>query len=234
VIDDGDIARGRFRRTTTVSGVSVELVDTETVRGSLHVPAGPPRGAVALTHGAGGTSDAAILQRVCDRFAEHGFLSLRYDLPFRRRNPKGPPQPSRAAEDRAGVAAAAAALRDRTDGPLLLGGVSYGGRQTSMLVAEQPKIADALMLISYPLHPPGKPEKARTEHLPDVAVPTVFVHGARDPFGTVAELLEASTLIPAATALVEVPAAGHDLSRAKTDPSGEAVAAVLKLLEETL
>ena len=72
------------------------------------------------------------------------------------------------------------------------------------------------------------------QHLPDVAVPTVFVHGARDPFGTVAELLEASTLIPAATALVEVPAAGHDLSRAKTDPSGEAVAAVLKLLEETL
>lgn len=207
-------------------------MDTETVHGSLHVPDGPSRGAVALTHGAGGTRDAAILQRVCDRFAEHGFLALRYDLPFRRRNPKGPPQPSRAAEDRAGIADAAAALRDRTDGPLLLGGVSYGGRQTSMLVAERPGIADALMLLSYPLHPPGKPEKARTEHLPDIAVPAVFVHGVLDPFGTIDELREAATLIPATTVLVEVPAAGHDLSRAKTDPSAAAaVAAASELLE---
>ena len=206
-------------------------MDTETVHGRLHVPDGPPRGAIALTHGAGGTSDAAILQRVCARFAEHGFLALRYDLPFRRRNPKGPPQPSRAAEDRAGVADAAAELRERTDGPLLLGGVSYGGRQTSMLVAQQPRVADALMLLSYPLHPPGKPEKARTEHLPDITVPTVFVHGIRDPFGTVDELREAATLIPAATAFVEVPAAGHDLSRAKSDPSDAAVAAALELLE---
>ncbi|MFD6674891.1 alpha/beta family hydrolase [Rhodococcus zopfii] len=213
--------------------MSVELVDTETVHGRLHVPDGPPRGAIAVTHGAGGTSDAAILRRMCDRFTEHGFLALRYDLPFRRRNPKGPPQPSRAAEDRTGVAAAAALLNNRTAGPLLLGGVSYGGRQTSMLAAEQPRVADALVLVSYPLHPPGKPERARTEHLPDIAVPTVFVHGVRDPFGTVDELRDAAALIPAATALVEVPAAGHDLSRAKSDPSDAAVAAVLKLLEGT-
>jgi len=188
---------------------------------------------VALTHGAGGNCDARILESMCSRFADSGFLALRYDLPFRRRKPKGPPQPSRAVEDREGVAAAAAILRDRTSGPLLLGGVSYGGRQTSVLAADEYGIADALVLLSYPLHPPGKPEKARTEHLPKITMPAVFVHGDRDPFGTLDELRAALALVPAPTTLVEVPAAAHDLSRAKTDPSEATVSAALQLLEET-
>lgn len=212
--------------------VSVELLDTDIVHGHLHIPDGKPRGAIALTHGAGSNSDAKILQVMCDRFAERGLLALRYDLPFRRRKPKGPPQPARAAEDRSGVADAAAALRERHTGPIFIGGVSYGGRQTSMLVAEQPEVADALVLLSYPLHPPGKPEKARTEHLPGITVPTVFVHGARDPFGTLDEIRTAAALVTGPTALLEVPAAGHDLSRAKTDPSDAAVTAVLDLLRD--
>ncbi|MEU5840626.1 alpha/beta family hydrolase [Rhodococcus sp. NPDC047139] len=212
--------------------MSAEPLDTDTLRGHLHVPAGIPRGAVALTHGAGGNSEARILQMMCTRFADRGFLALRYDLPFRRRKPKGPPQPSRAAEDREGVAVAAAFLRNRVSGPILLGGVSYGGRQTSMLAADEPGIADALVLLSYPLHPPGKPEKARTEHLPKITMPSVFVHGDRDPFGTLDELRVATELVPAPTTLVAVPAAAHDLSRAKSDPSEAAVAAALRLLEE--
>ncbi|MGN5238799.1 alpha/beta hydrolase family protein [Rhodococcus sp. SJ-3] len=214
--------------------MSVELLDTGTVHGRLHIPDGKPRGAIALTHGAGSNSDAKILQVMCERFAEHGIVSLRYDLPFRRRKPKGPPQPARAAEDRSGVAEAIAALRERHTGPIMVGGVSYGGRQTSMLLAERPGIADALVLLSYPLHPPGKPEKARTEHLPAVAVPTVFVHGARDPFGTLDEITAAAALVTGPTALLEVPAAGHDLSRAKTDLSAETVTAVLDLLGDSL
>lgn len=211
--------------------MSVELLDTDTVHGHLHVPEGEPRGAIALTHGAGSNCDAKILQSMCGRFAEHGLLALRYDLPFRRRNPKGPPPPSRAGHDRAGVADAAAAMRERFTGPLVLGGVSYGGRQTSMVVAEQPGLADALLLLSYPLHPPGKPEKARTDHLPDITVPTIFTSGASDPFGTLDELHAARALIAAPTALLEVTGAGHDLSRAKIDPSAATVSSILKLLE---
>ncbi|MEE2033921.1 alpha/beta hydrolase family protein [Rhodococcus chondri] len=210
--------------------MSSELLDTGSVRGRLHMPRGAPRGAVALTHGAGGNSDSTILQLMCDRFAQHGFAALRYDLPFRRRNPKGPPQPSRAAEDRAGIADAATRLREHTDGPLLLGGVSYGGRQTSMLAAEEPHLAEGLVLLSYPLHPPGKPDKARTEHLPSISMPSVFVHGDRDPFGTLDELRRALSLIPAPTALVEVAGAAHDLGRAKTDPSATAVPRALDLI----
>ncbi|UYP19793.1 dienelactone hydrolase family protein [Rhodococcus sp. Z13] len=210
--------------------MSVEPLDTGIVAGHLHLPEDSPRGAVALTHGAGGNCDARILQLMCSRFADAGFLALRYDLPFRRRKPKGPPQPSRAAEDREGVAAAAAELRERVSGPLLLGGVSYGGRQTSMLAADEPDIADALVLLSYPLHPPGKPERARTEHLPEITVPTVFVHGDRDPFGSPDEMRQALTLVSGATTFVEVTGAAHDLSRAKSDPSESAVPAALHLL----
>lgn len=206
-----------------------EHVDTEHVFGHLHSPAGSPRGLVALTHGAGGNCDTRILRLMCSRFAAAGFLALRYDLPFRRRRPKGPPQPSRAEEDRADIAAAAAALRKRGDGPLVLGGVSYGGRQVTMLAAAQPEVADGLLLMSYPLHPPGKPDKPRTEHLPSLTVPSVFVHGERDPFGTLDELRDALTLVPAPTRLLPVEGAGHDLSRAKTDPSDEAVRAVVAL-----
>ena len=224
----GPPSRGGYR-----IGVSVEPLDSGTVRGHLHLPAGGARGAVALTHGAGGDCDARILQLMCARFSESGFLALRYDLPFRVRRPKGPPQASRAGEDREGVALAAAALRERVSGPLLLGGVSYGGRQTSMRAAEEPGIADALVLLSYPLHPPGKPGKARTKHLPKIPWPAVFGHGDRDPFGSLDELRAALDLVPAPTSLVEVPAAAHDLSRAKTDPSDAAVSAALQLLEAT-
>lgn len=207
-----------------------ELVDTDLTYGHLHPPAGTPRGAVALTHGAGGNCEAKVLQLMCARFAASGFWALRYDLPFRRRH-KGPPQPSRAVEDREGIAAAAAVMRQRTDGALLLGGVSYGGRQVTMLATEQPSIADGLVLLSYPLHPPGKPDKPRTEHLHAITLPSVFVHGDRDPFGTLDELRQALTLIPAPTTLVEIAGAAHDLGRAKADPSEVALRASLDLLE---
>lgn len=209
----------------------VEPLETDTVHGHLHRPDGRPRGALALTHGAGGNCDTAILQAVCARFAEEGFLALRYNLPFRRRRPKGPPQPSRAKEDRDGIAAATDVLREQCDGPLLVGGVSYGGRQTSMLVAERPDLADALLLLSYPLHPPGKPDRLRTEHLPDLTVPCVFVHGDRDPFGRPGELREAVALVPAPTTVVVIEGAAHDLGRAKGDPAGAALQAVLRRLE---
>ncbi len=91
-------------------------------------------------------------------FAGAGYLVLRYDLPFRRQRAKGPPFPAAAARDREGVAAAVAALRNLAPGRVFAGGHSYGGRQTAMAAAERPDLADALLLLSYPLHPPSQPE----------------------------------------------------------------------------
>jgi predicted alpha/beta-hydrolase family hydrolase len=80
-----------------------------------------------------------------------------------------------------------------------------------MLAAEDPAVADTLLLLSYPLHPPRRPEQLRTAHFPKLLTPAVFIHGSRDPFGTIEEMRSALALIPARTELVEVEGAGHDL-----------------------
>ena len=201
----------------------------EDIAGIAHEPDGTPSGVVVLTHGAGGSRESALLQQLCDEWARRGWLAVRYNLPYRRRRPKGPPSGS-AATDRAGIVEAIAVCRDLADGPLIAGGHSYGGRLTSMVVAEKPQPVDVLTLFSYPVHPPGKPERARTEHLPDITVPTVFTHGTSDPFGTLDELRAAAALIPAPTDVVEVTGARHDLGSKTLDVPLLAVDAALRLL----
>ena len=97
---------------------------------------------------------------------------------------------------------------------LVLGGHSYGGRQSAMLAASRPEIADRLLLLSYPLHPPKDPANQRTAFFPDLRIPALFVHGTRDPFASLEELRDAMALIPARTDLLPVEGAGHDLARA--------------------
>jgi hypothetical protein len=192
-------------------------------------PPGGPKGIVVLTHGAGGSRESALLQRLCDEWARRGWLAVRYNLPYRRRRPKGPPSGS-AAADRAGIVEAIAVCRGLADGPLIAGGHSYGGRQTSMVVAENAYPVDVLTLFSYPVHPPGKPERARTEHLPDITVPTVFTHGTSDPFGTLDEVRAAAVLISAPTEIVEIAGARHDLGSKTLDVPALSVDAALTLL----
>ncbi len=183
-----------------------------------------------LTHGAGGNRESDLLQRVCDEWARRGWLAIRYNLPYRRRRPTGPPSGS-AATDRAGIDEAITLCRTLTDGPLIAGGHSYGGRQTSMVVAEaNPAQVDVLTLFSYPVHPPGKPERPRTEHLPDITVPTVFTHGTSDPFGTPAEVRDAAALIAAPIEVVEITGARHDLRSKTLDVPALAVDAAVRLL----
>jgi uncharacterized protein len=204
-------------------------VTLEAIAGVAHEPDGTPSGVVVLTHGAGGSRESALLQKLCDEWARRGWLAVRYNLPYRRRRPKGPPSGS-AVADRAGIVEAITVCRDLADGPLIAGGHSYGGRQTSMVVAEDAQPVDLLMLFSYPVHPPGKPERARTEHLPDIAVPTVFTHGTSDPFGTLDELRAAAALIAAPTEIVEVTGARHDLGSKTLDVAALAVDAAMRLL----
>ncbi len=211
----------------------IARLDLDEIAGVAHEPEGTPQGIVVLTHGAGGNRDSELLQRVCDEWSRRGWLAIRYNLPYRRRRPSGPPSGS-AVADRTGIEEAIALCSNLIDGPLIAGGHSYGGRQTSMVIAEtKPPRVDALALFSYPVHPPGKPERRRTEHLPDIAVPTVFTHGTSDPFGTPSEVREAAALIPAPTEVVDVTGARHDLRSKTLDVPALAVDAALRLLRGT-
>jgi predicted alpha/beta-hydrolase family hydrolase len=108
-------------------------------------------------------------------------------------------------------------------GALFLGGHSYGGRQSTMLCAEKPELVNGMLLLSYPVHPPGKAEQLRVQHWPKLRAPSLFVHGTRDPFGTVAEMENALKLIPVRTQLLAVAGAGHDLNARKGQAAGESV-----------
>jgi predicted alpha/beta-hydrolase family hydrolase len=187
------------------------------VRGFLHRPEGAARQGLVLTHGAGGNCRAPLLVAAAEAFSAAGLAVLRYDLPFRQRRPHGPPSPSGAAADRAGLREAVLVLRGIVPGGVSLGGQSYGGRQATMLAADEPELAAALLLFSYPLHPPGKPDRLRTEHFPGLRVPALFIQGTADPFGAIAELRAAIAAIPAPTRLVPIDGAGHDLRRGRFD-----------------
>ena len=191
------------------------LFQEDSVSGFLHLPAKPSNDGLVLTHGAGANCQAPLLITIAEAFVSAGFTVLRCDLPFRQKRPSGPPHPSQAAEDRQGLKAAIAALRKKSPGRIVLGGHSYGGRQASILASEDPTVCDALLLLSYPLHPPGKPAQLRTSHFSQLEIRSLFVHGTKDPFGTIEELQAALHLIPAAKDLSIVEGAGHDLKRGR-------------------
>jgi predicted alpha/beta-hydrolase family hydrolase len=181
------------------------------VRGYLHRAKTDPARFIVLTHGAGGNCNAPLLVALAEKFAGIGYNALRCDLPFRQRRPGGPPSPSDAERDQDGLRRAVALMKQKFGGDPFLGGVSYGGRQASMLVAADPALVAGLLLLSYPLHPPGRPAQLRTAHFPNLQTPVLFVSGTRDAFGTEEELRSAMKLIPAPARLVAIEGAGHGL-----------------------
>jgi predicted alpha/beta-hydrolase family hydrolase len=188
---------------------SPQRIDANGVRGWLHLPSGSPRASIAIAHGAGTRCEAPLMKAMAEAFAAAGYAALRYDLPFRQagKPPTGAAQQQR---DRDGVRQAAGLVR-KLAGPVWLAGHSYGGRMSSILLAEDPSISDHLLLLSYPLHPPKQQHKLRTDHFPNLRTPTFFVHGTKDEFGGIAEIEAARALIPAPTRLRIVERAPHSL-----------------------
>ena len=192
--------------------------------GYLHKPAQSNNIVVGLTHGAGANCQSKLLISVSDALAAAGFTVFRFDLPFRQARPQGPPHPGTAAADREGLRQTAAQMKlfmkhpkKSTDSPrVVLAGHSYGGRQASMLLAENPEAADAVLLLSYPLPPPNKPTQLRTKHFPQLRKPAFFVQGTRDPFASVEELSLALQQIPNPVHLLQIEGAAHDLQSPKS------------------
>jgi uncharacterized protein len=163
-------------------------------------------GAFLLAPGAGADREHHTLVAL-----EEGLSPLpvaRMDFPYRKAGKKAPdraPVAVAAVVEEAAAAVAAAGVAAET---LVLGGRSFGGRMCSMAVAEGLPAA-GLVLLSYPLHPPGKPEKLRTEHFGALDLPCLFVSGEKDPFASPAELEHETGAIPGPVSFVWLNG-GHD------------------------
>jgi predicted alpha/beta-hydrolase family hydrolase len=169
-----------------------------------------PDRAVLLTPGAGAGRDNSALVAIEKALAP--VPVERMDFPYRKAGRKSPDRPPVLV---AAVQEGAAELSTRTGlAPerIAVGGRSMGGRICSMAVAEgMPALA--LVLVSYPLHPPGKPDRARTEHLPALDLPCLFVSGTRDAFATRDELEAATAAIPGPVTHVWLEGGDHGLRR---------------------
>lgn len=150
------------------------------VSGLLLVPNGA-RLLYVLAHGAGAGMRHPFLESIAQRLAERGIGTLRYQFPYMERRSKRPDPPAVAtAVVRAAVAEAARAAPGL---PLLAGGKSFGGRMTSTAQAEEPLPGvRGLVFLGFPLHPPGRPDDKRAEHLARVQIPMLFLQGTRDEF----------------------------------------------------
>jgi predicted alpha/beta-hydrolase family hydrolase len=142
---------------------------------------------VILAHGAGTDMTNPLLVAVHKGLARHGSLSVRFNFPYTERGRRAPDSAPVLEACYRSVIAAVRADKGLRPSPLVIGGKSLGGRIASQLAAQGVAI-DGVLLLGYPLHPPGKPEKLRIEHLPRIPVPLLFFAGTRDPLCTL-ELL---------------------------------------------
>jgi predicted alpha/beta-hydrolase family hydrolase len=171
--------------------------------------ASPRRATLVLAHGAGAGQSHHFMVSFARAFAERGIDTVTFNFPYTERGRRLP--------DRAPVLEACyGAVVDRvhaqrTAERLVIGGKSMGGRVATQLAAHDPARAAHLagiVCLGYPLHPPGKPERLRTEHLGDVPCPILFVQGGRDAFGTPEQLEPFVAALPQAT-LQPVEAGDH-------------------------
>jgi uncharacterized protein len=173
------------------------------------------RGTLLLFPGAGSSRDQSTLVAV-EKAVAPAWATVRADFAYRTEGRRAPDRPPKLL---ATVREELAAIRTRR---VVVGGRSMGGRMCSMVAAGAdgepvPRSIAGVVAISYPLHPPGRPDSLRVEHLPGISVPCLFVHGTRDPFGSPSELEQWTSTIPGPVTHHWVDGKGHDLKGADSE-----------------
>jgi uncharacterized protein len=191
---------------------------------------GPTRGvdrAVLLAHGAGADMHAPALTVVADALADAGIPSLRFQYPYRAAGKKAPDRPAVLVSATRDAAAELAVRTKLAPARLVLGGRSMGGRYCSLVAADEadPLACLGLLLLGYPLHPAGKPEQLRVEHLPRLGMPVAFVSGTRDALAGRPGLVEAAATVPGPVTFHWLESADHGFRPLKA--SGRSIDDVL-------
>ena len=193
------------------------------VSGARHDPAGPARATLVWAHGAGAGMDHANVVGVAEGLAASGIAVVRFNFGYREQGRKAPDKQDRLEACYLAVATAVAEGADR----LFVGGGSMGGRIASHIVAGGFDAA-GLAFQSYPLHPPGKPERLRDAHLRGITIPMLFVSGTKDDFAS-GDLLDRTVAgLPTAT-LHRIEGANHGL-RVKGRPQADVLAEVVSTI----
>jgi predicted alpha/beta-hydrolase family hydrolase len=203
-----------------ISAITVTEIETPSGVARAHVSSASGRrrhGLAVLGHGAGGGIEAADLVAVTDALTTAGWEVARVEQPYR---VKGRRAPEAAPRLDAAWLAVVAALRGRTRDALVVGGRSSGARVACRTAAEVG--AAAVVALSFPLHPPGKPEKTRVDELASVIVPVLVIQGDRDPFGNEAELRSALGRDPGSPPVIVSVPGDHSL-RNSTDKAAQEV-----------
>jgi uncharacterized protein len=167
---------------------------------------------LVLFPGAGADATHSALMAIEAALAPERVPVARVDFPYRRAGRRSPDRPPVLLATVREAAATYTAEWSIAPGRIAYGGRSLGGRICSMAVAEG-LAASALVLVSYPLHPPGKPEQLRTAHFSTLDVPCLFISGTRDAFATPDELESATAAIPGPVRHVWIPSGDHGLRR---------------------
>jgi predicted alpha/beta-hydrolase family hydrolase len=186
-----------------------------------------PKGSVAtlvLAHGAGAGMDHPFMAGFSRAIAEAGVSTLRFNFPYVEAG-KRSPDPERVLRE-AWLAAFTAAASKAGSRSVLAGGKSLGGRIASMCVADGMP-ADGLVFLGYPLHPPGKPERIRDEHLYRITVPMLFVQGTKDPFATPALLAKVLRKLGDRATLEPVEGGGHSFKAGGTKADDREIGAAI-------
>jgi predicted alpha/beta-hydrolase family hydrolase len=195
---------------TTETAIRTAVPGRDSITAICAEPDGDAGWTFIYAPGAGSNVHDPFGTYACRELARRGVACVRFQFPYQETGKKTPDRPE-VLEDtwRAAIEANRPAA-----GRLVVGGRSMGGRIVSQVLA-QGTGADALVLFAYPLHPPGKPERARDEHLPSIVVPTLFCSGTNDAFGSPEELRAAAAKVPQAT-IHTLEAADHGYNTSKS------------------
>ncbi len=170
--------------------LTVQINDADSVTTLLYRAAKKDRAAVTiiLGHGAGADQLSAFMRMAAEGLAARGLDAMTFNFLYKERGKSAPDPKAKLESCYQAVIDAAIKHKQLKGNKLVIGGKSMGGRIASQVAAERSQGIDGLVFLGYPLHPPGRPDKLRDEHLPKIKAPMLFIQGSRDTFGTEDEI----------------------------------------------